>query len=207
MRDLITFSTTPKFAFGSHFYAVPDCICEMYGTPCREVLKWPKELGSRPPIYFNAGMFVFQPNVSIYVHLLNTLKFNPPTQFAEQDFLNMFFKDKYKPISYAYNLLLAMLWRHPGKVYANKAKAVHYCSPGAKPWKYTGKEEHMDREDIKMLVKKWWDIYNDQTLDHKQSSIHIAGVEDQVEANRLRAAAFSDANLTSLNVTNPSAAA
>ena len=25
----------------------------------------------------------------------------------------------------------------------------------------------MDREDIKMLVKKWWDIYNDESLDFK----------------------------------------
>ena len=25
----------------------------------------------------------------------------------------------------------------------------------------------MDREDIKMLVKKWWDIYNDGSLDYK----------------------------------------
>ena len=24
----------------------------------------------------------------------------------------------------------------------------------------------MDREDIKMLVKKWWDIYEDETLDY-----------------------------------------
>ncbi|KAK4339760.1 hypothetical protein RND71_041222 [Anisodus tanguticus] len=190
----------------NYFYAVPDCICDLYGQPCPEVLPWPKELGSRPPIYFNAGMFVFQPNLSIYAHLLNTLKVTPPTQFAEQDFLNMFFKDKYKPIPYVYNLLLAMLWRHPEKIEVNKAKAVHYCSPGTKPWKYTGKEEHVDREDIKMLVKKWWDIYNDQTLDQKQSSIHIAGVEGQVEANRLRATAFSDANLSTLYATSPSAA-
>ncbi|KAK1369034.1 hypothetical protein POM88_035126 [Heracleum sosnowskyi] len=27
----------------------------------------------------------------------------------------------------------------------------------SKPWKYAGKEEHMDREDVKILVKKWWD--------------------------------------------------
>lgn len=26
----------------------------------------------------------------------------------------------------------------------------------------------MEREDIKMLVKKWWDIYNDETLDYKK---------------------------------------
>jgi len=38
---------------------------------------------------------------------------------------------------------------------------------GSKPWRYTGKEENMDREDIKMLVKKWFDIYNDESLDYK----------------------------------------
>lgn len=25
----------------------------------------------------------------------------------------------------------------------------------------------MDREDIKMLVEKWWDVYNDASLDFK----------------------------------------
>ena len=38
---------------------------------------------------------------------------------------------------------------------------------GSKPWRYTGKEENMQREDIKMLVKKWWDVYNDESLDYK----------------------------------------
>lgn len=38
---------------------------------------------------------------------------------------------------------------------------------GSKPWRYTGKEENMDREDIKMLIAKWWDIYNDESLDFK----------------------------------------
>ena len=38
---------------------------------------------------------------------------------------------------------------------------------GSKPWRYTGEEANMDREDIKMLVKKWWDIYNDESLDYK----------------------------------------
>lgn len=36
---------------------------------------------------------------------------------------------------------------------------------GSKPWRYTGKEEHMEREDIKMLVKNWRDIYEDPSLD------------------------------------------
>ena len=40
---------------------------------------------------------------------------------------------------------------------------------GSKPWRFTGEEANMDREDIKMLVKKWWDIYNDEGLDYKAS--------------------------------------
>jgi inositol 3-alpha-galactosyltransferase len=38
---------------------------------------------------------------------------------------------------------------------------------GSKPWRFTGEEANMDREDIKMLVKKWWDIYNDESLNFK----------------------------------------
>ena len=38
---------------------------------------------------------------------------------------------------------------------------------GSKPWRFTGEEANMDREDIKMLVKKWWDIYKDESLDYK----------------------------------------
>jgi inositol 3-alpha-galactosyltransferase len=26
----------------------------------------------------------------------------------------------------------------------------------------------MQREDIKMLVKKWWDVYSDESLDYKK---------------------------------------
>lgn len=40
---------------------------------------------------------------------------------------------------------------------------------GSKPWRYTGEEENMEREDIKMLVKKWWDIYDDESLDYNNT--------------------------------------
>lgn len=29
----------------------------------------------------------------------------------------------------------------------------------------------MQREDVKMLVKKWLDIYNDESLDYKKPSV------------------------------------
>jgi inositol 3-alpha-galactosyltransferase len=27
----------------------------------------------------------------------------------------------------------------------------------------------MEREDIKMVVKKWWDVYEDESLDYKNT--------------------------------------
>ncbi|KAL0896266.1 hypothetical protein Bca101_080227 [Brassica carinata] len=163
-----------------YFYAVMDCFCEKtwshtaqykigYCQQCPEKVQWPKaELGEPPALYFNAGMFLFEPGLDTYEDLLGTLKITPPTPFAEQDFLNMYFKKIYKPIPLVYNLVLAMLWRHPENVELDKVKVVHYCAAGSKPWRYTGKEANMDREDIKMLVSKWWDIYNDDSLDYKK---------------------------------------
>ncbi|MBA0700686.1 hypothetical protein Goari_027271 [Gossypium aridum] len=164
-----------------HFYAVMDCFCEKtwshtpqyrigYCQQCPDKVKWPAEMGNPPSLYFNAGMFVFEPSLVTYESLLKTLKITQPTPFAEQDFLNMFFKDIYKPIPLIYNLVLAMLWRHPENVELEKVKVVHYCAAGSKPWRYTGKEANMQREDIKMLVQKWWDIYNDESLDYRTNA-------------------------------------
>ncbi|XP_023762669.1 galactinol synthase 2 [Lactuca sativa] len=161
-----------------HFYAVMDCFCERnwrnspqyqigYCQQTPDKVHWPEEqLGPKPPLYFNAGMFVSEPNLSTYHDLLESVKSTPPTLFAEQDFLNIFFRDIYKPIPNIYNLILAMLWRHPENVELDKIKVVHYCADGSKPWRYTGEDVNMDREDIKMLVSKWWDIYNDESLDY-----------------------------------------
>ncbi|MED6131216.1 Galactinol synthase 1 [Stylosanthes scabra] len=162
-----------------NLYAVMDCFCEKtwshtpqhkigYCQQCPDKVKWPThELGEPPSLYFNAGMFVFEPSIQTYHHLLSTLEVTTPTPFAEQDFLNEYFRDIYKPIPLDYNLVLAMLWRHPQNVDLHQVKVVHYCAAGSKPWRYTGKEENMQREDIKNLVQKWWDIYNDSSLDYK----------------------------------------
>ncbi|XP_065626113.1 galactinol synthase 1 [Quercus suber] len=63
-----------------YFYAVMDCFCEN----CPERVQWPAELGSPPPLYFNAGMFVYEPKLSTYHDILETVKVTPPTLFAEQ---------------------------------------------------------------------------------------------------------------------------
>lgn len=38
----------------------------------------------------------------------------------------------------------------------------------------------MEREDIKMLVKKWWDIYEDETLDYKNALSNLAAENERV---------------------------
>ncbi|RVW41497.1 Galactinol synthase 1 [Vitis vinifera] len=155
-----------------HFYAVMDCFCEKtwshtpqykigYCQQCPEKVQWPAELGQPPSLYFNAGMFVFEPSLSTYEDLLETLR------ITLQPLLQS--RDVYKPIPLVYNLVLAMLWRHPENVELDKVKVVHYCAAGSKPWRYTGKEDNMQREDIKMLVSKWWEIYNDKSLDYKKT--------------------------------------
>ncbi|KAG1338673.1 Galactinol synthase 2 [Cocos nucifera] len=138
------------------FYAVMDCFCEK---------TWSRT-----------------PHLATAESLLKALRSTPPTPFAEQDFLNMFFKDVYMPIPGVYNLVLAMLWRHPENVELDKVKVVHYCAAGSKPWRYTGKEANMDREDIKTLVNKWWEIYNDESLDYKGPAVAEAKVPATAQA-------------------------
>ncbi|KAE8717421.1 Galactinol synthase 3 [Hibiscus syriacus] len=162
-----------------YFYAVMDCFCEKtwssspqytigYCQHCPDKVEWPVSMGSAPALYFNAGMFVY---LVTYRRLLDTFRATAPTSFAEQDFLNVFFREIYKPIPPVYNLVLALLWGHPENIDLGKVNVVHYCAAGSKPWRYTGKEDNMEREDIKMLVKKWWEIYEDESLDYKGSAI------------------------------------
>ncbi|KAG8472020.1 hypothetical protein CXB51_036722 [Gossypium anomalum] len=199
-----------------YFYAVMDCFCEKtwshtpqykigYCQQCPNKVEWPAPLGPKPPLYFNAGMFAYEPNLSTYYQLLATLKVTPPTPFAEQDYLNMFFRDIYRPIPPIYNLVMAMLWRHPENVDAEKAKVVHYCAAGSKPWRFTGKEENMDREDIKKLVTKWWDIYNDASLDYSIGEAEEAEEEDEQRGIEQFLAALSEAGVVHY-ISAPSAA-
>ena len=62
----------------------------------------------------------------------------------------------------------------------------------------------MEREDIKMLVKKWRDIYNDETLDYKRRTNVVAAISGETDINKLMAA-LSESGVVHL-VTAPSAA-
>lgn len=174
------------------FYAVMDCFCEKswsystqyaigYCQQCPERVSWPAGIGPPPARYFNSGMFVFEPSRHTSRQIVEALDVIPVTPFAEQDFMNVFFEKIYEPLPLDYNLILAMLWRHPENFDFNQVKIFHYCAAGSKPWRYTGKEENMDREDVKMLVEEWWKIYNDESLDFKSE---VAVQETQTLSSR-----------------------
>lgn len=92
-----------------YFYAVKDCFCEKtwshtpqyeigYCQQCPEKVRWPAEMGSPPALYFNAGMFVFEPSRITYESLLQALRVSSPTPFAEQvssDIIIIFFSSYY----------------------------------------------------------------------------------------------------------------
>ncbi|XP_009369638.2 galactinol synthase 2-like [Pyrus x bretschneideri] len=164
----------------SYFYAALDCFCDKswsrnpqhkigYCQQWPNKAQWDPTSGPKPPLYFNADMFVFEPSVATYGDLVKTLQTSPTTAFAEQDLLNEFFKDKLVALAPHYNLMVPMLWRHPEAVELDRVKVVNYCANGSKPWSYTGKEENMEREDVKMLVDKWWEIYDDDSLDYMKT--------------------------------------
>jgi inositol 3-alpha-galactosyltransferase len=104
-------------------------------------------------------MFVFEPSRAVFSDMMKKLGSNPPTPFAEQDFLNTYFRESYKPIPMMYNLVLAMLWRHRENVDLDSIKIVHYCAKGSKPWAYNPAAEHMDMPEVKHLVDAWWNVY------------------------------------------------
>lgn len=60
----------------------------------------------------------------------------------------------------------------------------------------------MEREDIKMLVKKWWDVYDDESLDYK----NIQSNGDGDVRKETLVAALSEATGVIHYTTAPSAA-
>ncbi|KAI7997818.1 Galactinol synthase 1 [Camellia lanceoleosa] len=78
-----------------YFYAVPDCFCENtwshspqhsigYCQLCPNKVRWPTEMGSPLSLYFNSGIFVFEPSRETYQSMLKTLQITPPGIFPDQ---------------------------------------------------------------------------------------------------------------------------
>ncbi|KAK6143834.1 hypothetical protein DH2020_024182 [Rehmannia glutinosa] len=149
------------------FYAVMDCFCEKTWshTPqykigyCQQSpgrVEWPKEMGPKPPLYFNAGMFVFEPR-----HIQanpQRVQLGPSHAMAP-----------------------------PGERESRRGEGGALLCGGVQAMAVHRRRTEHGQEDIKMLVKKWWDIYDDDTLDYNPG-IAAAAVVPAADEPQLTAA-------------------
>ncbi|KAK7846254.1 galactinol synthase 4 [Quercus suber] len=80
-----------------------------------------------------------------------------------------------------------MLWHYPENIEYEKVKVVRYCTACSKPWWYTSevtRERHGQGrpQEFKMLVKRWLELYNDVSLDYKNT---LASVEAKNVAKKM----------------------
>lgn len=109
--------------------------------------------------YFNSGLFVLRPSsirsqkIIDSFHNLNDLS---TFLFADQDFLNFYWKGNWRPLPFIYNALKTIKFAHPEIWKYDQIKNIHFIIE--KPWE----------KDLNTLSKEdpyydmnmmWWNIY------------------------------------------------
>jgi alpha-N-acetylglucosamine transferase len=108
--------------------------------------------------YLNAGFLVLTPDKAVFKDMaeklaeLDDLASYP---FAEQDFLNEYYRERWYPLPYVYNALKTLEFQHPAMFDAAAVKNIHYIID--KPW-----EKAPDPDDRYYPVNRlWWDVATD----------------------------------------------
>jgi lipopolysaccharide biosynthesis glycosyltransferase len=105
--------------------------------------------------YLNGGFLVLRPDQAIFedmLHQLAELDDLSRYLFAEQDFLNDYFHERWKPLPYIYNALKTLPFQHSAMWDLDEVKNIHFIID--KPW-----EKALDKGDrYYALNKMWWDI-------------------------------------------------
>ncbi len=105
--------------------------------------------------YLNGGFLVLSPDEAVLGQILAELATVDDLSrypFAEQDFLNDFYRDRWQALPYVYNALKTLPHQHPAVWDAASVKNIHYIID--KPW-----EKALDPSDRYYAVNKlWWDL-------------------------------------------------
>lgn len=105
--------------------------------------------------YLNGGLLVLTPDADVFADMqarLSSLEDLSRYQFAEQDFLNEYYRDRWQPLPYIYNALKTLPFQHPSMWDQAQVKNIHYIID--KPW-----ENALDPADrYYPLTKLWWDV-------------------------------------------------
>ncbi len=109
----------------------------------------------RTDSYLNGGFLVVTPDEAVFddmVRRLGALDDLSRFPFAEQDFLNEVYADRWVPLPYVYNALKTLPFQHPGLWRDDEVKNIHYIID--KPW-----DAAPDPDDRYFpLTTLWWDV-------------------------------------------------
>ncbi|MEI9978500.1 MAG: glycosyltransferase family 8 protein [Edaphobacter sp.] len=106
--------------------------------------------------YFNAGLLVFEPQKSDLAAFLRRLASPdaPDFPFAEQDFLNNYFRGRWRILPYVFNALKTLRDCHPSLWDIRDIRNIHYILD--KPWQVEGRVDETDND----LNSLWLEVYN-----------------------------------------------
>ncbi|WLI78706.1 glycosyltransferase family 8 protein [Kosakonia sp. H02] len=97
------------------------------------------QMNASPPAsvdnYLNGGFLVLIPDKAVYQQMMARLAAKEDISdwvFAEQDFLNEMFRDRWLPLHYGYNALKTLPLQHPRMWDLTRVKNIHYIID--KPW-------------------------------------------------------------------------
>lgn len=108
--------------------------------------------------YLNAGFLVLRPDQGVFAQLMAELAEVDDLlryPFAEQDFLNEHFDQRWRPLSYVYNALKTLPFQHPLLWHDSAVKNIHYIID--KPWQ----REPDPADRYFALTSLWWDVARD----------------------------------------------
>ncbi|KAL3154901.1 glycosyltransferase 8 [Trebouxia sp. C0009 RCD-2024] len=144
------------------FYAVSDCTAGRVSK--QEQDNCPFSGCSR---YFNAGMLCLNPSQEVFQKFQNLLALGKirTSGFAEQDFLNNYYKDSWQELPYIFNGQKRIKYHHPSVWCWEDVAVVHYVD--AKPWD-ADNEEHAAFQE---MVEYWWDVHDGQALPSMQAQL------------------------------------
>ena len=105
--------------------------------------------------YLNGGFLVLEPDREVFEDMADKLAAVDDMSrypFAEQDFLNDYYRDRWVPLPYIYNALKTLPFQHPSLWDTADVKNIHYIID--KPW-----EQPLHPDDRYYPVNKlWWDV-------------------------------------------------
>jgi alpha-N-acetylglucosamine transferase len=111
--------------------------------------------------YLNGGFLVLSPDEAVLADMVARLAAVDDLSrypFAEQDFLNEYYRDRWQPLPYIYNALKTLPHQHPSVWDPAAVKNIHYIID--KPW-----AKPLDPSDRYVSVNRLWWATADRLVD------------------------------------------